>query len=595
MKLYMKMPKKKASYFSIVFWVLITLLLSLRIYPAFTVPPFGDEGSDFIVLYKDYVGVMNFFDADMVMASDQARLSHLLGGLVISILGVDNVDMFNDIGIIRMIFFFIHIVYLVVSYHFIKKLFNDREAAYLYTFFLTASCYLAAYSTAVMTTGESVYMLFQLLSIWAFYSSFKSALADKGNFSGFSLLSILLAACIASKLFGLFILIAFGAFHLIHLPKMRTLWIKSVDPKYMAALSMAFFFIILAINFIPMPLKIKTIAALGLGIIYLVSWIGLAVCEHKGAFSPKKINFIYFWGLLTFCCFTLVLVISPIYLNLSNLLDVFSWFDTWGAEKINIVSSKVDALVIMMLKFGAIPTVLLVIVILSKIKRMRLMSRDHRLNFLSSIQFLLILVVGLNLLLISMVQLKLPWHGLSVFPYLFVPFATLFPILKTKGRSFVKVFVIAVLIVVPMDNIYRYLHWYPYGHFDGGQYGKDHIGLNRSCLVSFELVPTFYDFFSTLNQKENYSYQSVNVQGVNVRVLNDYLIQMLTAYFHHKGQKQVQFISDKLNKDHSDLILSSPIFTPDIEARLRADSYQKIKTLTIADIAVASVWKGKFT
>ncbi len=585
--------KKKANYFSIIFWMLIVLLLGLRIYPAFTLPPFGDEGSDFFVLYRDYKSAMNFFDADVVMATEQSRLSHLFGGAIISVLGVENVDMFNKIGIIRMLFFLVHIAYLVISYRFIKDVFKDREVACLYTFFLTASCYLAAYSTAVMTTGESVYMLFQLLSIWGFYSSFKFALANRGTFPRFSLLSILIAACIASKLFGLLLLIAFSGFHLVNLPRMRILWIKCVDPRYMVALSLTFFFLILTINLISIPLKIKTITALGAGIFYLAGWIGLAVCEHRGVFAPKKINYVFFWGLMTFCCFTLVLVISPIYLNLLNFLDVFSWFSLWGPEKFHVESTKVDALIIMLVKFGLIPTVLLAIVALANLKRLLSMSKDHLFNSLSSIQFLLILIVGLNLLLISMVHFKLPWHGISIFPYLFLPFATLLLTLKTKRSSLVKVFVIAVLIVVPLDNIYRYLNWYPYGHFDGGQYGENQIGLNKSCLISFELVPAFYDFFSALSQKDNRAYQSVNVKGVGVSILNNYLVQMLTAYFHHKGQKEVRFFSKEIYQEHSDLIISSPIFTPDIEAQLRANSFQKLKTLTIADIAVANVWKGK--
>jgi hypothetical protein len=151
---------------------------------------------------------------------------------------------------------------------------------------------------------------------------------------------------------------------------------------------------------------------------------------------------------------------------------------------------------------------------------------------------------------------------------------------------------IVFLVIIAADNIYRYCHWYPYGHFDGGQYGRSHIGLNKSCLVSFEAVPKFYEYYSELSEKGRDKYHIISVKGTDVKILNDYLIQMLENYFYYKGRKDVIFRSD-LSNSSSDLIVSSPIFTPDTENLLKSNDYRKLKTITIANIAVANVWKGK--
>lgn len=578
--------------FPIIFWTILGLIVCLRIYPAVVLPPHGDEGADLTALTRDYLSLPKFFDPKISIAADQSRLSHLIAAIVIGMVGIDNIGLYKNLGVLRLVFLLIHVVYLAVSYRFIADVLKSRSAAYMYVFFLGASCYLASYSPAVMTTGESVYMLFHLLAIWVFYVNFQNSLSG-GHFNQFSLLCLTIACAIASKLFGLLLLIAFFCFHFFNLSQTRTLLIPMPLPKHILGIGLAFLSFIVAVNLSPFSYMIKTILVLSIGFLYVLVWIGMAYLEKKGRFAPVKIHFIHFWCLLTFCCFTLVLVLSPIYLNLQNFFDVFNWFNTWGGAKINSVSSKSDAVMILLLKFGIIPSILLGIVIILGVGLVVKMPGKPLRNITKSIYFLLFLIFFLNLFLISIVHLKLPWHGISIFPFLYLPFVALFAYAKSRNYLRLSHLMIAALIIVSADNLYRYISWFPYGHFDGGQYGKAHIGLNKPCLISFEAVPIFYDYFSSLDRRDGKIYDSVNVMGVNVKILNDYLIQMLKYYFSVKNRKDVFFTSKDLANNYSDLILSSPIFTPEVEAVLRAKEYHKLGTISIHNITVASVWKGK--
>lgn len=583
---------KGSRTFSIIFWILLGLVLCLRIYPAVTLPPHGDEGADFNTLYKDYKSVLRFFDPSVSMAADQSRLSHLVAATVIGIAGIDNIQLYKNIGVVRLVFLLIHVVYIIVSFRFVADVLKSRGAAYTYVFFLGTSCYLSSYCAAVMTTGESVFMLFHILAVWLFYTNFQNSLVG-GDFRQFSFLCLITACSIAAKLFGVLLLIAFFIFHLFNLSGTRTLRITTLAPKYILSLSLGFLLVIVAINLIPFSLFAKSISALGVGILYVMAWILLAILEKRGTFAPRSIHFIYFWVLLTFCCFTLVLVFSPIYLNLQNFIDVFDYFKIWGPERINTDSSKIDAIFIMLVKFGLIPSILLVLTIAVGIGRLFKAPIERISDVFKSVYFLLFLVVFLNVILISLVHLKLPWHCISIFPFLYLPFVAFSKYANVQKSKVLKYALVALLVMVSADNLYRYIHWYPYGHFDGAQYGTANIGVNKPCLISFEVVPKFFDYFSELNQKENQNYRSVNVRGADVKILNDYLIQMLAVYFHFKGRRDVTFTSESLKKTQADLIVSSPIFTPDVESQLDADHYRKLGTISIVNISVANVWKGK--
>jgi len=575
---------------TIAFIILIGLVISLRIYPALTLPLFGDEGDDLYILVKDASSLKHFFSDKHTYAWDQARFPHLISAIVIGITGINADNIFNRLGIIRFVFFLLHIGYLIFSYKLIASVTQNRIAPFIYVLLLTTSCYMASFSTAMMTSGDTAFMFFHILSIKIFYDNFKHAMEHNGLFQSFLLFSLIIALCIASKLFGVLLLISFFLFHLCNLRNMSTVQITSVHPKEIFFRSSFFLLTIGYINIIPIPLLAKSILAISVGIIYLGIMIRLIIRESKKEYEPIKINFVLFWALLSFVSFTFVLVFSPIYLNLKNLLNVFGWFGTWNIGAVAPDSKYYDALMIIIIKFGIIPCILLLLTSAASIYFFIKYVLNNLPEFIKSLFMLLLIIFLVHLILICSIQFKLVWHSLAVFPFLYLPFVGLWILLQNKKKKLLQFILIIAILSVSVDNLYRYFSWYPYGHLDGGQYGEKYIGINKPCFVTFESIPIFFDYIKDKVENDNANIRQINVRGCSARILNSYLGRMLVKYFDNEGLGNIKFVNEELQEDGSDLVLTSPIYNPKYENLLQNNNYKKVKSLSISGVLIGTIW-----
>lgn len=576
--------------FVVVFIILIGLIVSLRIYPAFTLPLFGDEGDDLYIIVNDASSLKHFFSDKHTYAWDQARFPHLISAIAMVITGINADNIFKRLGIIRFVFLLMHIGYLIISYKLIASITQNRTAPFIYVFLLTTSCYMASFSTAMMTSGDTAFMFFHILSIKIFYDNFKHAVENNGLFQNFLLLSLIIALCIASKLFGVLLLISFFLFHLCNLRNMSTIQIASVHPKEILFKSLLFLLAVGYINIIPVPLLAKSLLAISVGIIYLGIMIQLIIRESKKEYEPIKINFILFWALLSFVSFTFVLVFSPIYLNLKNLLNVFGWFGTWNIGAVAPDSKYYDALMIIIIKFGIIPCMLLLFTTAANIYFCIKYVISNPSEFINSLFMLLLIIFLFHLILICLIQFKLVWHSLAVFPFLYLPFVGLWILLQNKKKELLQFILIIAVLGVSVDNLYRYFSWYPYGHLDGGQYGEKYIGINKPCFVTFESIPIFFDYIKDKVENDNANIKQINVRGCSARILNNYLGRMLVKYFENKGLGNIKFVNKELQTNGSDWVITSPIYNPEFEKLLLYNNYKKIKSLSISGVVVGTVW-----
>jgi len=576
---------------TVVLIICIGILICLRIYPALTLPLHGDEGSDLYIVSRDAVSFSRFFSDEISFAFDQSRFSHLIGAIIMGITGVNSANLLEKLGTIRLVFLLFHIGYLIVSYRLIMGVSGDRRAAWIYTFLLSVSCYLSSFSISMMTTGEGVFMLFHLLSIKIFYENFQKAAEGDGIFKQFLLLSLVLALCIAGKLFGVLLLISFFVFALCNSKTVRQFSITTAHPGMILGASLSFFITIVLINVFSIPLMTKSIAALASGLLYVCCMLVLAAKEHRGRYLPRKIHFVAFWALLAFVTFTLVLVFSPIYLNLKNIINVFSWYGTWNAGAVAPDSKYYDALIILVMKYGIASTVVLVAAAGTGLFFMITSPSSDNRSPAGSFHFLIMIVITLHVVLISTAQFKLVWHPLAVFPFLYLPFAGLWVMVSNGKPVVLKYILIVAVLFVAGDNLYRYGSWYPHGHLDGGQYGSRFVGVNKPCFVTFEGIPVFFEYITGEMENDSVKIRQINVKGSNSPILNSYLQRMLALYFKTKGLGGIRFVRRSLQADRSDVIVSSPIYNPECEQELSGGDYTRIKTLSISKVIIATVWK----
>ena len=99
----------------------------------------------FTFLVKDASSLKHFFSDKHTYAWDQARFPHLISAIVIGITGINADNIFNRLGIIRFVFFLLHIGYLIFSYKLIASVTQNRIAPFIYVLLLTTSCYMASF------------------------------------------------------------------------------------------------------------------------------------------------------------------------------------------------------------------------------------------------------------------------------------------------------------------------------------------------------------------------------------------------------------------------------------------------------------------
>jgi hypothetical protein len=284
------------------------------------------------------------------------------------------------------------------------------------------------------------------------------------------------------------------------------------------------------------------------------------------------------------------LVFSPIYLNLKNLLNVFGWFGTWSIGAIAPDSKYYDALMIIIIKFGVIPSILLLLASAVSIYFFIKYISINLFEFTKSL-FMLLLIIFLNhLILICSIEFKLVWHSLAVFPFLYLPFVGLWILVQNKKMELLQFILIIGILSVSADNLYRYFSWYPYGHLDGGQYGKKYIGINKPCFVTFECIPIFFDYIKDKVENDNAHIRQINVKGSDKHILNSYLREMLVKYFANNGFVNIKFVIERLGEDRSDLVITSPIYNPEFEKLLPYNNYEKIQSLSISGVVIGTVW-----
>ena len=205
-----------------------------------------------------------------------------------------------------------------------------------------------------------------------------------------------------------------------------------------------------------------------------------------------------------------------------------------------------DALVIMFMKFGIIPSILLVLGASLGTYYFVKSARQYQKDFYTSFFFLVLVIFSTHLILISSVEFKLVWHSLAIFPFLYLPFVGLWVLLQGREAVLPKYLLAGMLLAVSADNMYRYYRWYPYGHLDGGQYGEKFVGLNKPCFVTFESIPALFEYVREMTENEGVMVAKINVRGCSSHILNSYLRRMLALYFKSKGLGEIDFVSEAL-------------------------------------------------
>jgi hypothetical protein len=148
-------------------------------------------------------------------------------------------------------------------------------------------------------------------------------------------------------------------------------------------------------------------------------------------------------------------------------------------------------------------------------------------------------------------------------------------------------------VVILTGNVWRYASWYPYGHFDGAQYGNEYVGWNRAGLVSFEILPALDATLARLRPQPG-AVIPINARFSSVPLYNDWIRRMLENRY-ASTYPQLRFISEPVGPEsHAALVLTSPPYNPALEERLPRLGYSRLAILGIKGIDIVTIWaRGK--
>ncbi|HDZ79304.1 MAG TPA: hypothetical protein ENH39_08390 [Gammaproteobacteria bacterium] len=558
------------------FFILLSIYFQLK--SIALVPFIADEPDDLSILLHDLHLYPNLFSATAI-SPDQSRLPHLLA-LPLAWLFQDNLN--QAIIAIRGLFFTFYLGYLFISFRLVLLITGMQTAAWFYVLLLTASSYLSAFAVFSMTTSDSLFMLFHIAVLYSFYRSWITE-SSSGIFPNTIGLALLLGLCFASKLFGLFIAISIFIFHILYHRNQRTTRVYVPSPIQLLVLGGLFLFLLLVINLAPVGAGIKLTAAVILSGFYLAYIIFNLVKEIRKKSDPRNINIFLFWIVIAITAFNLMLIFSPVYLNMQNLAGILEWPEKWNQGLIVAGSRWWDISMIMLVKYGLISFAALLVPVV-------IYAYRHRNLVPSAIVLLIVLVFIVHFIIISLVKHKVTWYPLAIFPFLYLPIVWLWVHAIQVQSKKLLIVAMAVFVVTIADNVYRYAYWFPYAHFDGAQYGRAHIGWNKSALVTYEVLPLLEKFFSRIRVKDNSKQLTVNIAVTRVPQYNRWMNEMLSSMY-ASTYPYIRFESiPNITDPRYEILLSSPIYNRELEQELRSRGYKRNVKLAVKGIPVITAW-----
>lgn len=561
---------------------LFVALLGLRLFALIQLPLVGDEPNDLGVIFGDLDGLLSFFSSPWMYELDQSRLQFFASYPVLLLFG------YQSPVPLRLFFLIFHLAYLFVSYQLARELVGNPGRAIAFPLTLVASCYVASFSIFYITTSDNLFLLLHLITMYAYIRSVKHQRAA-GEFPIYIALASVVGLMVASKLFGVLLLAALFAHHA--LTSRGPITIRSVPPSRLMGFGIAFLTLLAVINLAPLSPLTQTLAAVGLAMAYAAA-IGILVWkEWRRRFASHETSFLGFWIGLTTTSFCLTLVFSPVYLNLGNLRRILEWFRIWPQGLLVAEWHIYDILVIILMKLGMVSTLLMAAIVLIYLWSLRALPPVEKQYFGGFFVVVFLIQFTVN----SLSKFHVAWYPLAIFPLIFLFAVCTWDRLATAGRARghrrMAMLVAACLSLMMIDNIARQIRWFPYGHFDGAQYGREYVSWNRAGFVTFESIKPLFEY---LGEAGPLATGIVDVKMIAVPEYNQYAVTYFDEYAKIQGLEGFTFTDLETDAEPPDYLLTSPIYNPGLEARLESETrsrYRRVETIALKGIEMATVWR----
>lgn len=429
---------------------------------------FTDEPEDAMIVASDISTAPYFFESSR--APDQARLPHLVA-LPITLA-------FSDQALLatRVLYIFIHIIYLCLIYKLFRLHVSRLQA--LYGFALTAlSSYLFSFSIFTMTSSNNLYLLFGTLVVYLYMKQPRGT--SSANLRDLTLLGITLGLALGTRFLSAIILgtiFVYDAWSQRDILRQQKDTFKQLWKFPYSVLNGGFCVAIIIINLMPRTPYLQ----IGLTAVTVVGYMILLGREYRLRNTRKlPLSFLQRWLLIGSTATVFTFLASPVHLNLRNIMPIFQWSSIWHKTTNFINPSWFDIFTVIGVKTGWIVGILIALAI-------GLIAWRRQMGKFVKTYALPILLVIIHMLIFVKIKYIIAWYPLFLIPFFYLPFVYIFPksLQALKRPSQAVLFVI--LMLIPLSEQYRYWRLFPYGHIDGAQYSRQYIGWNKPGIVTFE-------------------------------------------------------------------------------------------------------------
>ncbi|MCA9342627.1 glycosyltransferase family 39 protein [Candidatus Saccharibacteria bacterium] len=553
----------------IIFIVALVLIASssIKLFAATQLGYLGDEPDDFANLNLDIEKTRNFYNG--IISAEQSRLSHFVTAPIVYFAGNKYLFLSRVVSILAFNAFLVT-VYLLLRLH----LNRTRSLFGLIT--IASSCYLFSYSFLAMTSSGSVYLFLSTLSVYVYLRQIKNGVSKKSTH--IALLGVIFGLAMSAKLFGI-LLLAATAFYDFMLQKQ---WknplsksdITKVVQSHQFKAVFLFYFFWICINIVPISSALK----LSMFVVLIPLIIGYFI--YSAALERYSLNSFVRWLHIAIVAGMILIVTSPIYLNVKNVVKIFNWSDEWNSVNIIINPSIYDPFTTISVKYGLVAGILLIVSIL-------FLAYKKRLSQLFSDYGLIFIILGVFLLIFMVVNNYFAWYPLVIFWILYIPFCYVFPEKITLNPKIITLALL--LLLIPANEVYRYIKLFPNGQTDGAQYGEQYVGWNKPGFITFEALPLLKEYVS------NSGYFPSELTVVDCALIPDhlerynrYVIETINYYLQREEVYNFRCSENKVKSDYKYVMISnytSKSFTSDLMVNYKVD-----KQFYVNSVNVATIW-----
>lgn len=566
-----KITQRLKTHWKVVLIIALVIVASsaVKMFASSQLGYLGDEPDDFANLSLDISKTSSLFDG--VMSSEQSRLPHFIVMPFFAFAGDAKLFMARLVSLLAFNGFLI-VFYLLLRLHL------SRARALFGFIAVASSSFLFSYSFLAMTSSNSLYLFLSTLSMYVYLRQTKKG--ETKNSTQMAVLGLIFGLAMGAKLFGV-ILLAIVAFYDFVKRKQWKLVLAKRDIKKLSLSHqfravIIFYAVWLGVNIIPSSPAVK--ATLFVVILPLtVGYFIYSVVNEK-----FTLNSYVRWLYVTVVSGLFLILASPIYLNIKNVIGIFNWSEKWNSVNVIMNPSFFDPFITIGVKFGLVAGVLLSasLLILAYKKQLSKMLKEYGLLFLVFAVFLLIFLLVTN---------YFAWYPLVIFWILYIPFCYIFP--EKIRRSTLSIIVALLLMLIPVYEVYRYAKIFPNGQTDGAQYGDDYVGWNKPGFITFEGLPLLRDYILGGAFNDEVVVAKCVLIPEQLDRYTKYVTRTINYYLYEEGVNNFLCLEGKLQDDYK-YIATSNYTSLSFIATLE-DDYVKQKEFYVNTVNVATLWVKK--